>query len=109
MARQLPITDFAHNAAVIGDSGVAAGAVLTTLNMAAGRCRAGVLDGAHHLELAKAHMAAIGGTPCSPVAAEDKAAWHPLARHGSFTPAGADGLGPESDNVMESYTAGPKH
>ncbi len=56
---------------VIGDGHVAAGAVLASRDMAAERCRAAVLDGTHHFELAEAHMAAIGSAPCSPVAAED--------------------------------------
>jgi len=29
------------------------------------------LDGAHHLELVEAHVAAVGIAPCGPVAAED--------------------------------------
>ena len=34
-------------------------------------CRAAALDGAHHLELVEAHVAAVGVTPRGPVAAED--------------------------------------
>ena len=33
--------------------------------------RRAALDGAHHLELVKAHAAAVGIAPCGPVAAED--------------------------------------
>ena len=39
--------------------------------MAAEGCRAAALDGAHHLELVEAHVAAVGVTPRGPVAAED--------------------------------------
>src|SRR5580700_9420814 len=56
-------------AAVVGYRRV--GAVLAACHVTAeGRCAA-VLDGAHHLELVKAHVAAIGMTPRGPVAAED--------------------------------------
>jgi hypothetical protein len=42
--RQLPITGFAHKAAVVGDGRIAAGLILTARNMAAEGCRAAVLD-----------------------------------------------------------------
>ena len=45
--------------------------VLTARDMAAERCRAAVLDRRYHLELAEAHMAGIGLTPCRSMAAED--------------------------------------
>jgi hypothetical protein len=46
-------------------------AVLAAGNVPAEGCRATALDGAHHLQLGKAHMAAIGLTPSGPVVAED--------------------------------------
>src|ERR1700687_35775 len=70
-ARQLPITNFAHKAGVVGDDGVPARFVLTARNMAAKGRRAAALDRAHHLELAEAHMAAVAATPSGPVIAED--------------------------------------
>src|SRR6266699_2519182 len=45
--------------------------VLTARDMAAERCRAAVLDRRHRLELAEAHMAGIGLTPCRSMAAEN--------------------------------------
>ena len=45
--RQLPITEFAHKAAVVGDRGV--GAVLAARDVSPEGCRTAVLDGAHHL------------------------------------------------------------
>ena len=56
---------------VVGDDGVAAGAVLATRNVPAERRRAAALDRRHHLQLAEAHMASIGFTPSGPVVAED--------------------------------------
>jgi hypothetical protein len=70
-ARQLPITNFAHKAAVVGDGRVAAGIVLATRHMPAESRRAAALDRAHHLQLAEADVAAVGVTPRRPVAAED--------------------------------------
>jgi len=58
-------------AGVVGDDGVAAAPVLTTRNMPAESRRAAALDGAHHLQLGQAHMAAVGVTPSGPVVAED--------------------------------------
>ena len=69
--RQLPITEFAHKTAVVRDGGVAAGLVLTTRNMPAERCGAAALDRAHHFELVKADVTAVGATPSRPVVAED--------------------------------------
>ena len=68
-ARQLPITDFAHKAAVVGDLRVRA--ILTALDMAAESDRATALDCRHHLQLADADMTGIGFTPSGPVVAED--------------------------------------
>ncbi len=56
-------------ARIIGD--VLVRAVLTARDMATERRRAAALDGAHHFELAEAHMAGIGGPPGGPVVAED--------------------------------------
>ena len=58
VSRQLPITEFAHKAAVVGNGRV--GAVLAAADMAAESCGPAVFDGVHHLQLAKAHMASIG-------------------------------------------------
>jgi hypothetical protein len=60
-ARQLPITNFAHKAAVVGD--VDMRAILAVHDMAAESRRAAALDRAHHLHLAEAHMAALYLTP----------------------------------------------
>ena len=48
---------------VICDGRVAAGDVLTTHDVAAEGRGSATLDRAHHLELAEAHMAAVGVTP----------------------------------------------
>src|ERR1700688_5123023 len=56
-------------AGVIGDERVRA--LLAARAVAAERRRAAALDGRHHLELAEAHMAGIGLTPCRSMAAED--------------------------------------
>ena len=56
-------------AAVVGDGRV--GAVLAARDVSAERRRAAALDGAHHLQLGKAHVAAVGLTPGGPVVAED--------------------------------------
>src|ERR1700704_3270067 len=58
-------------AAVIGDGGVAAGLVLATRDMPAESRGAAALDGAHHLELVEADVAAVGPTPSRPMIAED--------------------------------------
>ena len=52
--------------------------------------RRAALDGAHHLELVKAHAAAVGIAPCGPVAAED-------VRDLQTWPGHAGGLRPRSD------------
>jgi hypothetical protein len=69
LRRQLSITDFAHKAAVKGDSQVRA--AFAAGNMAAQRRGAAALDRTHHLQLAEADMAAIGLAPCGAVIAED--------------------------------------
>jgi hypothetical protein len=70
-ARQLPITGFAHKAAVVGNGRVGTGVVLATQDVPAEGCRAAALDGAHHFELAEAHVTAVGITPSGAVVAED--------------------------------------
>ena len=67
--RQLPITEFAHKAAVVGDRGVRT--VLAARDMAAESCRTAVLDCRHHLELLEADMAGIGSAPCRSMVAEN--------------------------------------
>ena len=46
-------------------------AVLAAGNVPAEGCRAAALDGTHHLQLGKAHVAAVGLTPSGTVVAED--------------------------------------
>jgi len=67
--RRLPITGFAHKAAIVGDDRV--GAIFAARHMTAERRRAAALDCAHHLELWQAHVTAVGMTPRGPVVAED--------------------------------------
>ena len=62
--RAMPVT-----ATVVGNGRVRA--VLATHDVPAERRRAAVLDRAHHLQLAEAHVAAVGLTPCGPVVTED--------------------------------------
>ena len=69
--RQLPITGFAHKAGVVGDDGVPARLVLTAHDVPAEGRGATALDRTHHLELAEAHVTAIGVTPSGAVVAED--------------------------------------
>ena len=47
------------------------GAVLAARDVSAEGRRTAVLDGAHHLELEQAHVAAVGKTPRGTVVAED--------------------------------------
>ena len=47
------------------------GAVLAARDVSAEGCCAAVLDGAHHLELEQADVAAVGKTPRGTVVAED--------------------------------------
>jgi hypothetical protein len=67
-------------AGVVGDLGVAA--VLTSRDMATESRGAAALDRRHHLELAEAHVTGVGGTPRSPVVAEDVRDLQPGAAHG---------------------------
>ena len=54
--------------AVVGNGRVAA--VLAARDMPAQRRGAAALDGAHHLELGKAHVTSIGAAPCGSTVAE---------------------------------------
>src|SRR5271163_2179281 len=62
----MPVT-----AAVVTDLGMAARRVLATRDMPAERGRTTALDRTHHLQLAEAHMPAVGLTPGWTVVAED--------------------------------------
>ncbi len=68
-AHQLPITEFAHKAAVVGDAAVAA--VLAALDVAAQGGGAAGLDGRHDLELGEADVTGMGRPPGGSVTAED--------------------------------------
>src|SRR5215467_5316694 len=78
-ARQLPITGSAHKAGIVGDAQM--GARFAALDMTAQRPhgsspwaegpRSAALDRRHGLELARAHVAGVGGTPNRPAVAED--------------------------------------
>src|SRR5262249_28903909 len=57
-------------ATVVGNRGEAAPLVRTARHVPAERCRAAVLDRAHHLQLSEAHMAAVGRTPSGPMVTE---------------------------------------
>ena len=59
----------------------AVAAVLTTLDMAAERSRAAVLDGRHHLELVEAEMPGIGPAPVDPMAMKNVCDLQPRAVH----------------------------
>ena len=80
--RQLSITEFAHNAGVVRDLGMAARCVLTARDMAAERRRAAALDRAHHLRLIEAHMPAVGFTPSRTVVAENVRDLQSWSSHG---------------------------
>src|SRR3984893_18118354 len=81
-SRQLPITEFAHKAGVVGNLGVAAVLVLAACDMTPERCRAAARDHRHHLELAAADMAAVDWTPCRSMAAENIRNLQRRAGHG---------------------------
>src|SRR5215472_16386529 len=73
-------------ARIVGDEGVRA--VLAARDMPGERRGAAALDRRHHLELAEAHVAGIGATPCRPVVAEDIRDLQRRARHGRGASAG---------------------
>src|SRR6516225_3712209 len=58
-------------AAIVGDGRVGTGVVLAAHDVPAEGRRTAALDRAHHLELAEAHVTAVGVTPSGPVVAED--------------------------------------
>src|SRR5271165_3642080 len=60
LSRQLPITEFAHKAAVVADDGVPARSVLAARNMAAERRCSAAFDRRHHLHLAEADVPRVG-------------------------------------------------
>ena len=68
--RQLPITGFAHKAAVVGDDSVSALLVLAARHMPTEGRRAAALDRTHDLHLVEADVPGIGATPRRPMAAE---------------------------------------
>src|SRR6516164_6475650 len=68
--RQLPITGFAHKAAVVGDDGVSPLLVLAARHMPTEGRRAAALDRTHDLHLVEADVPGIGATPRRPMAAE---------------------------------------
>lgn len=77
---RLPIIDFAHKTRVVGDPAVAA--VLAALDMTAKGGGAAGLDRCHHLELAEAHVACVGGAPGGAMVAEDVRNLEPGTGHG---------------------------
>ena len=78
--RALALGAMAVAARVVRDPAVAA--ILAALDMAAEGGRAAVLDGRHHLELAKAQMPGIGLAPGGAMAMEDVGDLQPRAAHG---------------------------
>src|SRR5215813_11846751 len=71
-------------AGIVGDPGVAALLVLTAHDMAAEGGRTALLDRQHHLQLAEADMAGIGGTPCRSMPAEDIREFQCRTGHGRW-------------------------
>src|SRR5262249_10342328 len=69
--RELPITKFAHIAAIVRNDCVGAALVLAACDVPAERCCAAALDCTHHLHLLEADVAAVGFTPSGAVVAED--------------------------------------
>jgi len=67
-------------ARVVGDPAVAA--IFAALDMAAEDGRAAVLDGRHHLELAKAEMPGVGFAPGGAMVMKDVGDLQLLAAHG---------------------------
>src|SRR6185503_21324610 len=60
----------------------AVAALLATLDMAAERGRAALLDRRHDLELTQAHVSGIGPAPVSPMAMKNVCDLQPRAAHG---------------------------
>src|SRR5215831_11518411 len=71
-------------AGVVRDLHMAACRVLAARDMAAERRRATALDRIHHLQLLKAHMAAIGLTPSRAVIAENIRDLQSWSSHGRW-------------------------
>ena len=69
--RRIPITYFAHKAAIVCNDRVGAALVLAARNVPAERRRAAALDRSHDLQLLQADAAAVGFTPSGAVVAED--------------------------------------
>ena len=88
-ARQLPITESAHKAAVVGDGRVTAGVVLAPRDMPAESRGAAALDRAHHLQPVEAHVTVVGKTPHGPVVAEDIRDLQSWPGHGTHYAGGA--------------------
>ena len=91
--RQLPITGFAHKAAVVGDGRIATGVVLAAQDVPAESRGAAALDRAHHFQLVEAHMPAVGFTPSRTVIAEDVRDLQSWSSHGrrGYGAAGSSG------------------
>src|SRR6266853_1934882 len=77
--RALALGAMAVATGVVGDPAVAA--ILAALDMAAEGSRAAVLDGRHHLELAKAQMPGIGLAPGGAMVMKDVGDLQPWAAH----------------------------
>ena len=86
-------------AGIVGDQRV--GALLAARDMPSERRRAAVLDRRHDLELAEAHMASIGLTPCRPVIAEDIRDLQRRARHARRALGGRRAFVARSDETIE--------
>ena len=67
--RQLPITNFAHKAAIIGNAEMTA--VVAALDMPAKRRGSAGLDRRHDLQLVEAQMPGLSGTVADPRGSED--------------------------------------
>jgi hypothetical protein len=91
VARQLPITNFAHKAGVVGNTRMRA--VLAALDMTAERGSATNLDRRHDAPLGKTHVAGVGFTPRRSMAAENIRDLQPWTRHARCASGGRLGLG----------------
>ena len=81
-ARQLPITEFAHKARIVGDPFVRT--VLTALDVSAERGSATGLDRRHDLQLVEAHAPGVGLSPRRPVGAKDVGDLERRPRHAAL-------------------------